>query len=213
MTVDLHDEVPYGADIQSKVDYILSNLGGGGGGGGVTSVNGKTGVVNLTASDVNAKPASYVPSWDDITGKPDTLGAVDSVNGKTGEVEITSEDISLAVGGVVVGALNDSLQNMSNDLAELGPMVMGKADANHTHTSSSVTDFTEAVQDVMGSSLVAGTNISINYNDATGEISIASSGEVGGSVDWDDIENKPTVIAAGDDAAAARSAIGAGTSN
>lgn len=40
------------------------------------------------------------------------------------------------------------------------------------------------------------------------------SGETGGSVDWDTgIANKPAVIAAGADAAAARTAIGAGTSD
>lgn len=39
------------------------------------------------------------------------------------------------------------------------------------------------------------------------------SGGGGGPVDWDAIENKPAVIAAGDTQALARSAIGAGTSN
>src|SRR5690349_8744213 len=36
---------------------------------------------------------------------------------------------------------------------------------------------------------------------------------VGGTPDWDDVTNKPTVIAAGVDQAAARTVIGAGTSN
>lgn len=42
-----------------EIDELLGN--GGGGGGAVTSVNGQTGRVFLTASDVNAKPSSYDP--------------------------------------------------------------------------------------------------------------------------------------------------------
>lgn len=37
----------------------------------VVSVNGKAGAVTLTAADVGAKPASYAPEWGEITGKPD----------------------------------------------------------------------------------------------------------------------------------------------
>lgn len=37
----------------------------------VTSVNGKTGAVALTAADVGAKPNSYVPTYTEITDKPD----------------------------------------------------------------------------------------------------------------------------------------------
>ena len=47
----------------------------------VTSVNGKTGVVQLTASDVSAKPDSYE-------------APVTSVNGKTGVVQLTAADVS-----------------------------------------------------------------------------------------------------------------------
>jgi len=72
--------------------------------GAVSSVNGKTGAVVLTASDVGALPSSYqapVTSVNGMTG--DVIvsggGAVDSVNGKTGEVVLTAAD---------VGALPDS---------------------------------------------------------------------------------------------------------
>ena len=43
--------------------------------------------------------------------------------------------------------------------------------------------------------------------------SIAATGGGGGPTAWDDITDKPAVIAAGDTQAAARSSIGAGTSN
>ena len=71
VTVDLSPDLPYTSDIQSKVDYLVST--GGSGDGAVISVNGKAGVVVLTASDVSARPASWVPSWTDVTGKPGTF--------------------------------------------------------------------------------------------------------------------------------------------
>lgn len=71
-------------------------------------------------------------------------GAVESVNGKTGAVVLTSEDIDVAVDGVAIGPLNDSLESLSETLAELVPTVAGKADANHTHTASNITDFNAA---------------------------------------------------------------------
>lgn len=56
-------------------------------GGGVSSVNGKTGAVNLSASDVGALPDSYTPP-------------VASVNGQTGAVNLGASD---------VGALPDTV--------------------------------------------------------------------------------------------------------
>lgn len=49
---------------------------GGFGGGAVDSVNGQTGDVTLTASDVGALPDDYTPpaaTWGDVTGKPATF--------------------------------------------------------------------------------------------------------------------------------------------
>lgn len=49
--------------------------GGGGGGGDVASVNGKTGTVVLTASDVGAAPTNHTQAISTITGLPDALAA------------------------------------------------------------------------------------------------------------------------------------------
>lgn len=47
--------------------------GGGGGGGDVSSVNGKTGAVNLTASDVGAAPTNHTQAISTVTGLSDAL--------------------------------------------------------------------------------------------------------------------------------------------
>lgn len=53
---------------------------------------------------------------------------------------------------------------------------------NHTgtQTASTISDFSEATDDRVASLLVAGTNITLTYNDAAGTLTISSSGGGGG---------------------------------
>ena len=101
--------------------------------GAVSSVNGKTGAVVLTASDVGALPSSYqapVTSVNGMTG--DVIvsggGAVDSVNGKTGNVVLTASDVGAMPDsytapvssvngqtGAVQLAIPDSTSDLTND--------------------------------------------------------------------------------------------------
>jgi hypothetical protein len=55
----------------------------------------------------------------------------------------------------------------------------GKSDTGHTHTSTDITDFSEAVDDRVDALLTAGTNITLTYNDAAGTLTIAASGSAG----------------------------------
>jgi hypothetical protein len=48
------------------------------------------------------------------------------------------------------------------------------APSAHTHASSEITDFQEAVEDVTGNLITAGTNISVSYNDVSGVLTISS---------------------------------------
>jgi hypothetical protein len=48
--------------------------------------------------------------------------------------------------------------------------------SGHTHVSTDVTDFTEAVQDVAGAAITAGTGIGVSYSDAAGTITVSNSG-------------------------------------
>lgn len=56
------------------------------------------------------------------------------------------------------------------------------AAASHTHNASAITDFAEAVDDEVATLLVAGTNITLTYNDAGNSLTIASTAAgIGGS--------------------------------
>jgi len=50
----------------------------------------------------------------------------------------------------------------------------GIAAASHTHTSTAITDFDEAVQDIIGADVVGGTGISVSYNDTTGKTTVTN---------------------------------------
>lgn len=54
-----------------------------------------------------------------------------------------------------------------------------KAAASHTHTSASVTDLTEAVQDIVGAMLTGASGVSVTYDDATGKVTITATGGSG----------------------------------
>jgi len=81
--------------------------------------------------------------------------------------------------------------NHHNDLADainavqtaLGVNLGNVAEVNHTHTASAITDFSEAVDDRVATLLVAGSNVTINYNDAGNTLTISASGGGGGGAD------------------------------
>lgn len=113
------------------------------------------------------------------------------------------------------------------DLYSLDPLNSGSSGAaalGSYKTSDSFSDTLQAGYFNEGSTNLKGTQaILVKAADKTGILLISVSGGIvtaeefgggsGDAVQWDDIEDKPAVIAAGDDAAAARLAIGAGTSN
>jgi hypothetical protein len=64
----------------------------------------------------------------------------------------------------------DGTKWINNTLAEANISEVG-----HTHTSGAITDFTEAVQDVVGAAVVGGTGITVAYNDTTGLTTVTNS--------------------------------------
>lgn len=59
-----------------------------------------------------------------------------------------------------------------------------------TQPASSIADLPEAVQDIMGSSIIGGSNVTVTYNDLTGFVVINATGEL--AVNWDTITNRPS---------------------
>lgn len=63
--------------------------------------------------------------------------------------------------------------------------------ANHTGTqaSSTISDLTERIQDVVGAAIVAGTGITATYDDAAGTITLTSTGGGGGGLDAEGVRD------------------------
>lgn len=78
---------------------------------------------------------------------------------------------------------------VSSDWADITGKPTEFTPADHTHTASEVTDFQEAVEDVVGSAIVAGSNITVTYNDTTGRTTVEATGA--SAADWNTLVNKP----------------------
>lgn len=97
----------------------------------ITSVNGKTGDVSLTASDVGARPSTWTPTASEVGAQPAGNYAlkseipsvpVQSVNGKTGTVNLSAEDVGAATVGQV--------EQISQTIAEQQTAINGKLPKN-----------------------------------------------------------------------------------
>ncbi len=63
---------------------------------------------------------------------------------------------------------------------KIAALLANKSDVGHTHTASQITDFSEAVDDRVNALLVAGSNITLVYDDTLNTLTISSAG--GGTV-------------------------------
>lgn len=140
---------------------------GGGGGGAVSSVNGQTGAVVLEAADIDYDNATSGLTATDVQAAIDEVaagmggGAVSSVNGATGVVVLDAGDIGITdAGGYFTGTETEAaLQELGASRAGLG----------------------ETIDDRVAGLLVAGTNVTLTYDDAANTLTIDATGGGGGS--------------------------------
>lgn len=67
--------------------------------------------------------------------------------------------------------------------------IAGKADVEHTHPSTQISDFVEAVQDAVASLLAAGTNVTLNYDDDGNVLTITAASGGGGGLDEEGVRD------------------------
>lgn len=78
---------------------------------------------------------------------------------------------SLLADGVTSGEItNASLVSGTTVSDALNTLNTGKSNTGHTHTSSDITDFTEAAQDAVGSMVTDTATIDLTYNDGAGTL-------------------------------------------
>ena len=93
---------------------------------------------------------------------------------------------ALVAGAGVVIAHDDPADTITVGLSAAAQESLARADgaatASHTHTAAAITDFAEAVDDRVAGLLVAGSNITLTYNDAGNALTIASTAGGSGTV-------------------------------
>ena len=155
--------------------------------GDVNSVNGMIGDVTLTASSVGAKPSSYTPTWSEITSKPAAFPP-----------SAHTHAITAVTGLQAALDLKANVADVPTTPADIGAQPAG---SYATGAQGALAD--SAVQPAD----LATVATSGSYTDLSNKPTIPP------APTWSTLSGKPAVIAAGDTAALARTAIGAGTSN
>ncbi len=95
---------------------------------------------------------------------------VDKVAGKGLSTEDYTSTEKSKLAGIQAGATANSSD----------ATLLNRANHTGTQTSSTISDFQESVEDIIGTKIVAGANVSVAYNDTTGETTISASGGGGG---------------------------------
>lgn len=172
-----------------------------------------------TTGQILAKNSStsYDTHWVDPSA---TGGAVTSVAGKTGAVTLTKADVGLGNVDNTSDAAKPLSSAATTALAAKAPLASPAfTGAPTAPTATSGTSTTQLATTAFVANAVAGlgggTVTSVNGQSGAVTLDAADVGAKDATYvpAWSEITSKPAVIAAGADAATARSAIGAGTSN
>jgi len=78
------------------------------------------------------------------------------------------------IGSATWGSISGTLSSQTDLQAALN----NKANLTHTHTAVQITDFSEAVDDRVSSLLVAGSGVTLTYNDVSNSLTISAGDEM-----------------------------------
>lgn len=168
--------IPYRlARVERQLDGVVS--GGGGGGGDHGALTGLADDDHAQYHNDARGDARYTPlahaahasdaSLRDRATHTGTQSADTVVDGTTNKAYTATEQSKLA--GIATGATANSTDASLRD----------RATHTGTQTASTISDLTETIQDMLSTFLVAGTNITLTYNDGSNTLTVAASG--GGS--------------------------------
>ena len=148
-----------------------------------------------TVSAIDSRVSAVEGKTADIT--PGTSGSF-TTGALAGTISIGNSSRGIKAGGTALTG-NTIEGKDGNALNYAGSEIANKdyVDAK-TWTVSDITDFTESVEDTIGTKVVAGTNVTVTYNDTTGETTIAATGGGGGAVDSVNGQTGVVVLDTGD---------------
>jgi hypothetical protein len=151
-------------------------------GAGVLTISaGSTATFTIDSStrlDGSGATSGQVLAYNGTAYAPTTLAAADVSAAPSDAKYIVQQATSALSAEQALGALATGLLKNTTTTGVLSIATAGTdyAAASHTHTSTDITNFNEAVDDRVDALLVAGTGITLTYNDAGNSLTIASSG-------------------------------------
>lgn len=100
---------------------------------------------------------------------------------------------------VEIGAAPTTHTHAMGDIGGLSTALLGKTDVGHTHEYTDINGLYEAIDDRVGSLLVAGENVLLNYDDFNNKLTITANivggGGSGGGANLGDAEPRPLGVA------------------
>ena len=151
-------------------------------GAGVLTISaGSTATFTIDSStrlDGSGATSGQVLAYNGTAYAPTTLAAADVSAAPDNAKYIVQQATSALSAEQALGALATGILKNTTSTGVLSIATAGTdyAAASHTHTSTDITNFNEAVDDRVDALLVAGTGITLTYNDAGNSLTIASSG-------------------------------------
>lgn len=139
--------------------------------------------VTVVYNDPSGKTTinATVPTWSSLAGKPSTFEPiVESVEDLIG--------MSIVAGTNITATYNDTTGKTT--IAASGAVSTDWASI--TSKPATFEPTVESVQDIVGSLIVAGTNITANYNDVANTLTLSATGSV--ATDWSSVTGKPTTF-------------------
>lgn len=159
-----HRQLVSALAVKTYVDNAVSSVSGG------SIPDGDKGDITVTSSGATWNiDADAVGSSEVATG---AIGTDEIANGT-----VSNSDLATMTTGTFKG-------NVSGSTASPSDLTVSQVKTALAIQTTDISDFAEATEDKIGSKLVAGSNVTITYNDGTGETTIAASGG-GGLSDGD----------------------------
>jgi len=146
-----------------------------------TALNGKAPTVHTHIwTDITDKPTTFTPTAHNHVASDVNSGTFDiaripvATSGTSNTTQVVRADDSRLSDARTPITHNHTVAQITDIASTYAPIV-------HSHTAANITDFQEAVEDRIGSTIIAGTNITVSYDDGTGKVTINSTGGGGGA--------------------------------
>jgi len=145
-------------------------------------------IVNLTTDLAGKASTVHTHNISDVTNlqtqlaaKADTAATQASLDAKANSSDLAMKANTSDVTTALSGKANTSHTHAITDVTNLQSTLSGKASTSHTHTASDITNLSQTLSDTLANKLVAGTNVSLNYDAGTGETTISAAASSGGN--------------------------------